>query len=439
MKKHLITSVALESIAWEMELAPGDYLLSINGQEVKDMLDYRWLTAEESLVIEAEKPDGQVWEIEIEKDDDEDLGITFASGTMGEDRRCKNACIFCFIDQQPPGLRESLYVKDDDFYQSFALGNYITLTNLSDDDIAQIIKYRLSPMRVSVHAGDMALRAQMMGTAQAGKLLKVLERLTDAGINMHFQAVLCKGINDGAVLDNTIKTLLGFDENALSLAIVPVGLTRHREGLYPLMPYTKPDAARVIDQVEKWQASCLKKMGRHFVFLADEWYVLAARALPKYEIYEGFPQLDNGVGMMTLFYEEFNRALAKATGNPSHNKSHIGVVTGQAAEVFMEKLSNLYAQSFPNTTVDIHVITNDFYGPNVTVSGLLTGQDIIRQLKGRVSGLDALFIPENAFRSQTEDMLDGVTLTDISQALGVKAVKGSSSGEGFCKQLLGRV
>jgi len=449
MKKHKIISVAPGSIAWEMELEAGDYLLSINGQEVKDMLDYRWFTAEEYLALETEKPGGEVWEIDIEKDGGEDLGITFAPGSMGEDRRCKNTCIFCFIDQQPPGLRGSLYVKDDDFYQSFAVGNYITLTNLSDDDIAQIIKYRLSPMRVSVHAGDMGIRQQMMGSVRAGKLMEVLKKLTDAGIYMHFQAVLCKGINDGPMLDYTIERLLAFGERALSLAIVPVGLTRYREGLYPLTAFSRQDAGVVIDQVEKWQARCIEKIGRCFVFLADEWYVLAGRELPGYDSYEDFPQLDNGVGMMTLFYEDFSRALAEAassrprmspqsasTGLPPLQKGfRIGIATGKAAGAFMERLSRLYTQSFPDTTVDIHVITNDFYGPDVTVSGLLTGQDIIRQLKGRLSGQDVLFIPENAFRSQTEDMLDGVTLTDISQALGVKAIKGSQNGEDFCRQL----
>jgi len=434
MKRHKIAAVEPGSIAEEMELLAGDYLLSINGQEVKDILDYRWLAAEEYLLVEAEKPDGEVWELEIEKDSTDDLGLSFVPGTMGEDRLCHNACIFCFVDQQPPGLRESLYVKDDDPYQSFAVGNYITLTNLSSDEIAQVVKYRLSPMRVSVHAADMELRQRMMGSPKAVKLFEVLEQFSQAGIDMHFQAVLCKGVNDGPALDYTIQRLQELGQHAKSLAVVPVGLTRHREGLYPLAPFAKEDAAAVISQVEKWQARCQQEIGSRFVFLADEWYVLAGKPLPEYSEYEDFPQLDNGVGMMALFEEEFIRGINEG-GNPS-KPARVGVVTGQAASQFIAKLSRLFMKSFPDITIDIHVIANDFYGPGVTVSGLLTGQDIISQLKGRCQGLAVLFIPENAFRVGTEDMLCGTTLGEVSNALEVKAIIGSANGDEFCRQLI---
>ena len=450
MKKHEIISVVNGSIAQEIGLETGDCLLALNGQEVGHILDYRWLMAEEMLLVEAEKPDGEVWEIEIEKDSGEDLGLTFAPGSMGEDRRCVNACVFCFVDQQPPGLRESLYVKDDDFYQSFALGNYITLTNLEDGDIQRIIKYRLSPLRISVHAGDMSLRCMMMRTVRAGYLFKLLERFCDAGIDMHFQVVLCKGINDGGQLDTTIERLLPLGDRARSLAVVPVGLTRFRDGLYPLTAFTAEDAADVIAQVEGWQRQLCEKLGRRFVFLADEWYVLAGRSLPGYDVYEDFPQLDNGVGMMALFREGFlRRAMGEiscgfemevsAGVSKGSNSVQVGIVTGQAAGVFMSELLRCFVGFFPNISSRIHVIANDFYGPGVTVSGLITGCDIIKQLEGHCQGLDVLFVPGNAFRAGSDEMLCGATLDELAKVLGVSVVKGSGDGGEFCGQLLGLV
>jgi len=452
MKKHKIISVSKNSIAREMDLEPGDFLLTINGHEVKDILDYRWLIAEENLLVEVQKPCGEVWELEIEKDSDEDLGLTFAYGSMGEDRRCANACIFCFVDQQPPGLRESLYVKDDDFYQSFALGNYITLTNLVQEDINQIIKHRLSPMRISVHAGDMALRQMMMGSDRAGGLFEILEQFYKADIDMHFQVVLCKGINDGNQLDSTIERLLTLGDRARSLAVVPVGLTKYREGLYPLEAFSQEDAKKVITQVEDWQARLQNERGGRFVFAADEWYVLAGQKLPGYKDYEDFPQLDNGVGMMALFESEFLHELegipgqARNDGNRKqisiqNSDKHyvkplcIGIVTGHAAGDFMGQLAKRFTDSFPNITIYIHVIRNDFYGSGVTVSGLVTGCDIISQLEGHCEGLDVLFIPGNAFRAGSNDMLCGATLEDVAQALGVETIKGSADGGEFCRQI----
>ena len=455
MRRHKIISIANGSIAQEMEIESGDFLLSLNGQEVKDILDYRWLMAEDNLIIEIQKPNGEVWELEIEKDSDEDLGLSFTSGSMGEDKRCANACIFCFVDQQPPGLRESLYVKDDDFYQSFSLGNYITLTNLSDEDIGQIIKYRLSPMRISVHAGDMALRQMMMGNANAGELMGRLTRFAQAGIDMHFQAVLCKGLNDGLQLDLTIKILDSLGEKARSLAIVPVGLTKFRQGLYPLEAFTAEDATDIIAKVEDWQRILQKQRGSRFVFLSDEWYVLAERELPRHDSYEDYPQLDNGVGMMALFETEFLRELNKKRVKPyvpadktpagkqcpPHGTDqspllHIGLVTGQAAGAFMRKLATHFTDSFPKITIDVYAIRNDFYGDRVTVSGLLTGYDIINQLKGRCEELDVIFIPENAFRAGSDDMLCGMTLGELAASLGVKTIKGSGSGRVFCSQMM---
>ena len=427
MKEHKIVAVASGSIAQELDLAVGDVLLSINGHEIKDILDYRWHMAEENLLIEIKKPDNEIWELEVEKDSDEELGLSFTF--MNSDRRCSNNCIFCFVDQQPPGLRDSLYIKDDDPYQSFALGNYITLTNLRDVEIDQIIKHRLSPMRISVHSANMKLRQMMMGNKKAGELFKILDRFHKANIEMHFQVVLCKGINDGSQLDFTIGLLQPLGK---SLAIVPVGLTCHREGLYPLEGFTREDAINVIMQVEGWQSQLKDSGGGKFVFLSDEWYVLAGLPTPDYSTYEDFPQLDNGVGMMALFEDEFLEEVKK--GQKTTPKK-IGIITGQAAGDFIYKLAKVFTESFPDITIDIHVIRNDFYGHEVTVSGLITGRDIIAQLKGRVSGLTALFIPGNAFRKGTHDMLCGTTLEEISEALGVTTIIGSSHGGELCNQM----
>jgi len=314
-------------------------------------------------------------------------------------------------------------------------------------------------MRISVHAGDMELRQMMMKNPGAGKLYGVLEMFKAAGIDMHFQVVLCKGINDGAQLDNTISRLVGLGDRACSLAVVPVGLTQHRQGLYPLEAFGPEDAMTVIAQLEAWQTRLLEGHGRRFVYASDEWYVLAGRELPAYERYDDFPQLDNGVGMMVLFEEEFMEALGyshdfmlggrqdtttvgaatcrpQACNNANKIPVKIGIVTGQAAGDFMGKLSKRFIHAYPGTTIDIYIIDNKFFGPGVTVSGLITGADIIAQLQGRCDGLTALFIPENAFRAGTEDMLCGAPLKNVSAALGVEAIKGSSDGGVFCNQLL---
>jgi len=438
MKQHKIDAVSKDSIAREMEIEPGDTLLSINGQEIKDILDYRWHTSEEHLLVELQKPNGDIWELEIEKDSDEDLGLSFAPGTMSEDRHCTNACIFCFVDQQPPGLRESLYKKDDDPYQSFVMGNYITLTNLDSDDLSQIIKYRLSPMRISVHAADTDIRQTMMGNKKAGDLFNILHQFCQAGIKMHFQVVLVKGINDGQHLDNTIKKLLDLGDMAQSLAIVPVGLTKHRQNLYPIERFTPQDAANVIAQINKWQKNIYNMRRSRFVFLADEWYVLASKETPTQDQYEDFPQLDNGVGMMCLFMDEFICELNKKNMSNYANtqKKYIGIITGTAAGTFIKRLTKRFTDLYTAVIIDVYEINNDFYGHSVTVSGLLTGVDIINQLQGKCADLDVLFIPGNAFRAGSNEMLCGTTLEDVTNALGVKVIKCNIDGKEFCQQLL---
>jgi len=418
MIKHEISYIQKNSIADQLEITSGDFLVSINGQEIKDILDYRLKVQEEILLVEIEKPDGELWELDIEKEADEDLGLSFM-------RRCKNKCIFCFVDQQPKGLRESLYVKDDDPAMSFVLGNYTTLTNLDEAEIKRLINLKISPLRISVHTTDMDLREKMMGTKFARNLLDALTAFNNAGIEMHFQIVLCKGFNCGEKLSEAIKTLHNLGK---SLSVVPAGLTKHREGLCELEPFTKEDATQVIQQVNALELG-------NFVYLSDEWYLLAEIPLPKYKDYNEFPQLDNGVGMIRLFEREFMQQLKKVVAKPM-KKTSIGLITGKAASRFMRFIAKKFMVLHPGINIEVFEIENNFFGENVTVSGLLTGQDIVRQLKGK-HNVNMFYLPENAFRAGVEEkvMLDGTTLAQLSKALGVPVIIGSADGADFCRQL----
>ncbi|MCL2840476.1 MAG: DUF512 domain-containing protein [Defluviitaleaceae bacterium] len=430
---HRISDVIKGSIACELELAPEDTLLTINGEKIKDALHYRYLTQGEEIVLEIEKPDGEVWELEIEKDPDEELGLVFALPNMSPTRKCKNNCIFCFVAQQPKGLRESLYLKDDDPWLSYVMGNYITLTNLDDGDIERMAHFHLSPLRISVHAADMDLRCEMMGNKKAGNLFKILDIFSAAGITMHFQAVICRGINDGEKLRETIEKL-SQQQGAQSLAIVPAGLTSHREGLPPLTQFSAKEAEQVIKIVEEYQQLFRKDKGTAFVFAADEWYIMTCTPFPKYDLYEDFPQLDNGVGMIRLFEQAFMDA-AKLSTPLKLPKKNIGIITGTAASKFMQSLATQFEIQHPNIKIKIYTIKNNFFGELITVSGLLTGQDILAQLGKDISS-DVLFIPENAFRAETTTMLDGTTLAQLSETLGIPIKIGKTDGSLFYNQLI---
>ncbi|MCL1878706.1 MAG: DUF512 domain-containing protein [Defluviitaleaceae bacterium] len=427
--KHKILKILPESIAEETGIEPGDFLCAINGKKIRDVLDYRFAVQDAQILLEVEKPDGEIWEIEIEKDD-EDLGMVFARPLMDAPRRCVNKCMFCFIDQQPPDLRDSLYIKDDDVRLSFLHGNYVTLTNLSDAEIRRIAGYHLSPLKISVHTTNLDLRKKMMGCNFAENLFSALKIFGDAGIKMHFQAVICKGVNDGEHLRETISALKRV-RGAESLAIVPAGITRHREGLVLLKQFTAQEAREVLDIVHAAQKNCRAEMGTNFVFAADEWYVMAGEALSELDDYEDFLQLDNGVGMLKLFEQEF---LGGCKKDRSEGRRHIGIVTGKAAAKFMRGLADEFEKIFPGVKINIHVVKNNFFGENITVSGLLTGADIIAQLKGSITA-DILFLPQNAFRTDTETMLDGITRTKLSAALGIPVRIGSSDGGEFFEQL----
>ncbi|MCL2372369.1 MAG: DUF512 domain-containing protein [Defluviitaleaceae bacterium] len=457
MITHKIQKIAEESIAQELGVEPGDFLLSIDGAEIKDVLDYRFMMQSDFLTVEIEKADGEIWELEIEKEPEDDLGLEFEQPLMSEARVCCNKCVFCFVDQQPPGLRDTLYVKDDDARLSFLMGNYATLTNVSYEEVRRLAWYHLSPLRISVHAADMDLRCKMMGSQRAAWLFDALEAFNAAGIEMHFQAVVCKGLNDGAALDYTIERLGQVTPSGASLAIVPVGLTGNRDGCFPLEAFSPADSAQVIRQVEGWQDKFREVRGSSFVFLADEWYVLAGLPLPALDIYEDFPQLDNGVGVVRLFEEEFLAGLEEdsvgrnlrptdvetdieashAVSRNCHPPGAIGVVTGVAAAKFIRGLAGRFMEVNPGVEVRVFSIENHFFGENVTVSGLLVGQDVIAQLAGKLDGVGVIFLPQNAFRANTEDMLDGTTRQQLEEALNVSVEIGSSDGEELYWQLKG--
>ena len=426
--KHKIFFVEKESICDALGVKAGDFLVRINGKEVVDCFDYLFYTKDEHLLVEIETAEGELWELDIEKAD-ECLGLVFLEPLMSPLKHCVNKCIFCFVDQEPPGLRKSLYVKDDDYRHSFLHGNFITLSNMGIEDANRIAALRLSPLRVSVHAANLDVRKKIMGSERAKNLFDMLEVFQKAKISLHFQIVLCKGINDGVLLDETIEKLSRY-KYAESLAIVPAGLTRHRNGLVPLHDFTPQDARQVISQVSKTAKGLGKKRSTNFVFCSDEWYIKAGQNLPKYGVYGDFVQLSNGVGMVRLFEYEFQCGLSKLP--KSSKKGSITIVTGSLAYQFMVELMSVFCKKFRGADVSVCQVKNQFYGETVTVSGLLTGEDIMAQVK--TSG-GTVFIPENAFRKEPCEMLDGTTLEQLERKLGRQVKVGSNDGGIFAIQL----
>lgn len=435
-KEHEIIAVAPGSIAAELGIEPGDVLLSINGKEIEDIFDYQYLAEDEYLVLLIRKSDGEEWELEIEKDYDEDLGIAFENGLMDDYKSCSNKCIFCFIDQMPPGMRETLYFKDDDSRLSFLQGNYVTLTNMKDKDIERIIYYHLAPINVSVHTTNPKLRCRMLHNRFAGDALQKVKRLAEAGIGMNAQIVLCRGVNDGAELERTISDLTKLIPSMGSVSVVPVGLTRFREGLYPLEPFTKEDAREVLAVIHRWQDYCMERFGMHFIHGGDEWYLLAEEELPGEERYDGYIQLENGVGMITLLRSEFAEALERERGDAALVRK-VTLATGKLAGPILSELMSRMREKFPQVEVTVREIRNDFFGERITVAGLLTGQDIIAQLKDQELG-DEVLLPCNVLRSGEEVFLDDVTLTEMKRTLQVPVDIVKSSGQDLLNAVLGR-
>ena len=416
MKEHLhvIAGVEPGSIAEELELEPGDVLLEINGNKIEDTFDYHYLMNEEYVELLVRKANGEEWELEIEKEFEEDLGVTFENGMMDEYRNCTNKCIFCFIDQMPPGMRETLYFKDDDTRLSFLQGNYVTLTNLSDHDVERIIKYKLSPINISFQTTNPELRCKMLHNRFAGRSLQIVDKLVETGIVMNGQIVLCKGWNDGEELERSLKDLYGYLPNLQSVSIVPVGLSKFRDGLEPLEPFTPEDAKKVILQVQKWQEKAMEEYGVHFVHASDEWYLLAGEELPEEDSYDGYLQLENGVGMLRLLETEFHEALAMAKGSEKTQK--VSIATGKLAAPFIRQLAEEMKVKFPNIGVKVYDITNEFFGERITVAGLITGQDLKKQLMDQDLG-EKLLLPCHMLRSGEEVFLDDVTVSELSEYL----------------------
>lgn len=413
-KGHLIKSVVPGSIAEEMEIEPGDKLLRINEKEVKDVFDYHYAVNDEYLVLLIQKPDGEEWEIEIEKDLEEDLGIEFEEGLMDCYRSCRNKCMFCFIDQMPPGMRETLYFKDDDARLSFLQGNYITLTNMSDEDIDRIIFYKLSPINISVHTTNKELRNKMLNNRFAGEALDKIKRLYEAGITMNGQIVLCKGINDGKELERTIMDLSAYIPHMQSVSVVPVGLTKYRDKLYPLEKFQKEDAIEVLEIIHSMQNILYEKYNTRFIHASDEWYIIAEMPIPEAENYEGYLQIENGVGMVRSLLEEFKEYYETLTGD-ERTKS-ISLATGVLAAPIMKDLMNQIQRKYPNIQITVYTIINEFFGTDITVAGLLTGQDIIKQLEGKDLG-EYLLLPDVLLRDGEEVLLDDITVDDLKNTL----------------------
>lgn len=422
---HVIAGVEPGSIAEELELEPGDILLEINGNKIEDAFDYHYLMNEEYVELLVRKADGEEWELEIEKEFEEDLGVTFENGMMDDYRSCTNHCIFCFIDQMPPGMRETLYFKDDDTRLSFLQGNYVTLTNLREHDIERIIKYKLSPINVSFQTTNPELRCRMLHNRFAGKSLKIVDRLVEAGITLNGQIVLCKGWNDGEELERSIRDLSGYLPNLQSVSVVPVGLSKYREGLEPLEPFTKEDAKEVLAIIKKWQEKIYAEYGIHFIHAGDEWYLLAEEELPEEETYDGYLQLENGVGMLRLLEREFHAALEAESGDNVSRK--LSIATGKLAAPFLRQYMDDLKEKFPNTRVTVYDITNVFFGEKITVAGLITGQDLREQLTGRELGTK-LILPCHMLRSGEEVFLDDMTVTELSQALQIPVEITDSDG-----------
>lgn len=434
---HLIKSVSSDSPAARAGIVPGDILLAINGHELKDIFDYHFYSDDSNLAITILHKNTSQSICHVQKEEGEDLGLIFENGLMDNYRSCHNKCIFCFIDQMPPGMRETLYFKDDDTRLSFLQGNYVTLTNMKKEDIERIISYHLAPINISVHTTNPTLRCQMLNNRFAGDILEKIRMLYEAEIPMNSQIVLCKNINDGAELDRTIRELLDFAPYMQSLSVVPVGLSKYREGLYPLEAFDKQDAIRVIELIEKWQNIAMERFGIHFVQASDEWYLLAGKPLPEADSYDGYIQLENGVGMMRLLEEEVMATLKKSKSPLFVKKQKISIATGMLAYDMVKRLASVVKSKYPKIAINVYPIRNDFFGEKITVSGLICGQDLIKQLREHNLG-ERLLLPVNMLRSQEQIFLDDVSVQDVSLALQVPVTIVKSSGADFVNAIINK-
>lgn len=423
------------SLAERAGMEKGDKLISINGHEITDILDFRFFETNTHLSVVFQKPDGQSCEEKILKSQYGSLGLEFETYLMDEQRSCRNKCVFCFIDQLPKGMRETLYFKDDDARLSFLFGNYITLTNIDDREIDRIIQMHISPVNISVHTMNPELRCRMMQNRFAGDALRHLRRLAENNIRLNCQIVLCPGLNDGEELEYTLSEFYKLGECLQSVACVPVGLSGHREGLYPLQPFTKETAGAAIDILERWGEKFCSARGSRTVFPSDEFYLIAQRELPPYEFYEDFPQIENGVGMLRDFEEEFLWALDETEGGPMQRR--ITCPTGMAAFPFLDRLFDALREKFPGLEVNLIPVKNEFFGGSIDVTGLLTGQDIVKRLLLEENLGEEVLIPTNMLMADEDVFLDDMTLGGLSEKLGVPARRMKKDAAGQLCDMLG--
>lgn len=412
----VIRSVDRGSPAQRAGVRPGETLTHVDGRPIVDVLDYKFYTYDPRLVLTLAGPDGKSRTVKVRKGEGEDLGLNFETYLMDSARSCANRCIFCFVDQMPPGMRETLYFKDDDARLSFLMGNYITLTNLSRREIQRIAGLHISPINISVHATDPAVRARLLNHPRAGECLSIMERFAGAGITMNCQVVACPGINDGAVLARTMEDLAALWPAVSSVAVVPVGVTKFRAGLTPIAPYTAEGAAAVLDQVEAFGQASLAERGTRLVWCSDEFYLLAGRPLPDKPYYEEMAQLENGVGMLRLLTSQAAMALEDAEG--TETPTPFSIATGVSAAPFLEEIVDMARKKCGNIRGTVYPVVNRFFGETITVSGLVTGRDLIEQLRGRDLG-ERLLIPANMLRAGERVFLDDVTVEQVEEALGV--------------------
>lgn len=427
-----IFDVTTGSHADKAGIKKGETLLSINSNEIVDVLDYRFYQVNRKLTLEVADEDKNVRTIEMTKGEYEEIGLEFETYLMDKQHSCRNKCIFCFIDQLPKGMRESLYFKDDDSRLSFLFGNYITLTNITEHEIDRIIKMHISPINVSVHTTNPELRCKMMNNRFAGDTLKYLKRFADAGITLNCQIVSCPGINDG---DELVRTLTDLENLGVNMtAIVPVGLTRYRENLYPLVPYNKETAGQTIDIIEKMGDECVKKHGRRIFFPGDEFYLLAEREIPSPEFYEDFSALEDGIGMIAYLTDDVGWKLEELDADESLCHK-VTIACGEGVFPYMKRIMSMINEKFPNITINTRAIKNNFFGGGVNVSGLVTGGDLIDQLRGDDLG-DRLIIPSSMLRFENDLFLDDVSTDDVERELGVTLVPINNNGNDLVEAVI---
>ena len=430
-----VTDVLPHSRAARAGMLAGDILLSINGAEIRDVLDYRFYLAEREVTLLCKRGE-EMLSFVIRKQEYDDIGLCFETPLMDKKHRCENACIFCFIDQLPRGMRETLYFKDDDSRLSFLHGNYITLTNLREHDIERIIHMRFSPVRVSVHTTDPTLRVRMMKNKRAGEVLSYLARFAEAGLSIHAQIVLCRGVNDGAALERTLTDLSRLAPALESVSIVPAGLTDHREGLYPLSHFTKEECRAVIATVDRYGATLLQAVGRRTFYASDEFYLQAELPLPHAAYYEEYTQIENGVGMLRSLEDEVAAYLTTLDGEECTKARHVALATGSAALTEMRSVAERVQCRFPSVKIDVYGIENRFFGEHITVAGLLTGKDIAEQLTGKISA-GTLLLPACTLRSDGDLFLCGMSPTELEERLGVPIAFVENDGAALVDAMLG--